>query len=112
MFGIAATQRGRAPQPAFMMSSSSSAVVEGSTVTSFNSGAGGATAVLQSEITSAIDGDPASATMNAAPAAARRNDIIKASRLVEMIIHPGPSDLLHENMMVFYRIVRVVGTDA
>ena len=58
MFGIAATQRGRAVQPAFMMSSNNSAVVAGSTVTSFSSGGGGATAVLQSEITSATDGDP------------------------------------------------------
>ena len=57
MVGIAATQRGRAVQPVFMMSSNNSAVVDGSTVTSFSSGGGGATAVLQSEITSATDGD-------------------------------------------------------
>src|SRR5580693_6131605 len=79
IFGIAATQRGRAPQPAFMMSSSSSAVVEGSTVTSFSSGAGGATAVLQSEITSAIDGDAAIAMMITAKAAAKRDDGMMSS---------------------------------
>jgi len=41
-----------------MMSRNSSAVVAGSTVTSFSCGGGGATAVLQSATTSpAIDGD-------------------------------------------------------
>src|SRR5580658_10021828 len=80
MFGIAATQRGRAVQPVFMMSSSSSAVVAGSTVTSFSSGGGGATAVLQSEITSATDGDPSSAAMTAPPMAAKRNVDMACSR--------------------------------
>ena len=63
MVGTAATQRGRAVQPAFMMSRNRSAVVAGSTVTSLSSGGGGATAVLQSEMTSATDGDPSKATM-------------------------------------------------
>src|SRR6202051_1414362 len=79
MVGIAATQRGRAVQPAFMMSSSSSAVVAGSTVTSFSSGGGGATAVLQSEITSATDGDPSNATITAPPTAATRDGVIVGS---------------------------------
>src|ERR1700732_2633813 len=70
MFGTAATQRGRAVQPAFMMSRNNSAVVEGSTVTSFSSGGGGATAVLQSEITSATDDDPSDAIRIAAATAA------------------------------------------
>ena len=79
MFGIAATQRGRAVQPAFMMSSNKSAVVAGSTVTSFSSGGGGATAVLQSEITSATDGDPSNAAMTAPPTAAKRNGVMVGS---------------------------------
>src|ERR1700722_20314743 len=69
----AATQRGRAVQPVFMMSSNNSAVVAGSTVTSFSSGGGGATAVLQSEITSATDGDASNAMMIAPPTAAKRD---------------------------------------
>jgi hypothetical protein len=80
MFGIAATQRGRAVQPAFMMSSNNSAVVAGSTVTSFSSGGGGATAVLQSEMTSAMDGDPSKATMIAPPMAAKRDGVMVGSR--------------------------------
>src|ERR1700730_2905013 len=78
--GIAATQRDRAVQPAFMMSSNNSAVVAGSTVTSFSSGAGGATAVLQSEITSATDGVPRKAAMTAPPTAAKRDDVMMGSR--------------------------------
>src|SRR5882762_142562 len=66
-FGTAATQRGRAVQPAFMMSRKRSAVVAGSTVTSLSSGGGGAFAVFQSEMTSAAPGDAAS-TPIAAPA--------------------------------------------
>src|ERR1700685_200843 len=80
MFGIAATQRGRAVQPAFMMSSSSSAVVAGSTVTSLISGGGGATAVLQSEMTSATDGEPSNAAMTAPPMAAKRKGDMACSR--------------------------------
>src|SRR5580700_8449292 len=80
MFGIAATQRGRAVQPVFMISSNNSAVVDGSTVTSLSSGAGGATAVLQSEITSATDGDPSNAATTAPPMAAKRNGVIACSR--------------------------------
>jgi hypothetical protein len=80
MFGIAATQRGRAVQPVFMMSSNNSAVVEGSTVTSFSSGGGGATAVLQSEITSATDGVPSKAAMTAPPMAAKRDGVMVGSR--------------------------------
>src|SRR6516225_5783110 len=71
MFGTAATQRGRAVQPPFMISRNRSAVVEGSIVTSFNSGGGGATALLQSEMTSAPHGDPSNATTSAPPAAAK-----------------------------------------
>ena len=41
MLGTAATQRGRALQPVFMISRNRSAVVEGSTVTSLSSGGGG-----------------------------------------------------------------------
>src|SRR5580700_9204584 len=79
MFGIAATQRGRAVQPAFMMSSNNSAVVAGSTVTSFSSGGGGATAVLQSEMPSATDGGPSKATMTAPPTAAKRDGVMVGS---------------------------------
>src|SRR5713226_6561477 len=50
-FGIAATQRGRAVQLPFIISRNRRAVVEGSTVTSFSSGGGGATAEFQSEMT-------------------------------------------------------------
>jgi hypothetical protein len=78
MFGTAATQRGRAVQPAFMMSRNRSAVVEGSMVTSLSSGGGGATAVLQSEITSATDGDPSRA-MSSVPAAAKRDVVMLSS---------------------------------
>src|SRR3984957_10927426 len=80
MVGIAATQRGRAVQPVFMMSSNNSAVVEGSTVTSFSSGGGGATAVLQSEMTSATDGDASNAAMTAPPMAAKRDGVMVGSR--------------------------------
>src|SRR5207302_8211975 len=60
-----------------MMSSNSSAVVDGSTVTSFNSGGGGTTALFQSEITSATDGEPNAATSSAPAAAiAKRDDLI------------------------------------
>src|ERR1700724_2462211 len=80
MYGIAATQRGRAVQPAFMMSSNSSAVVAGSTVTSFSSGGGGTTAVLQSEMTSATDGEPSKAMSSVpAAAAAKRDGVILSS---------------------------------
>src|SRR5580700_2675593 len=82
MFGIAATQRGRAVQPAFMMSSSNSAVVAGSTVTSFSSGGGGATAVLQSEMPSATDGGPSKAMMIVPPTAAKRDGVMMGSRWV------------------------------
>src|SRR5712691_10120037 len=71
-FGIAATQRGRAVQFPFIISRNRSAVVEGSAVTSFSSGGGGATAVFQSEMTSATDGDPSTATRK--PLAAARRD--------------------------------------
>src|SRR5215471_20914135 len=74
MLGTAATQRGRAEQPPFMMSRNRSAVVAGSTVTSLSSGGGGMTAVLQSEITSATDGDPSPASRSAPPAAAAQSD--------------------------------------
>src|SRR6202043_1967372 len=80
MFGIAATQRGRAVQPIFMISSNNSAVVAGSTVTSFSSGGGGATAVLQSEMTSAADGDTSNAMMIAPPTAAKRDGVMMGSR--------------------------------
>src|SRR6516165_2333163 len=55
--GTVATQRGRAPQLFFMKSSTSSAVVLGSTVTGLSCGAGGALTL------------PHSVTMSAAPAA-------------------------------------------
>src|SRR5215472_7724980 len=74
MFGTAATQRGRASQLTFIMSRNRSAVVAGSTVTSLSSGGGGMTAVLQSEITSATDGDPSPASRSAPPAAAAQSD--------------------------------------
>src|SRR5258708_6246217 len=81
MFGTAATQRGRAVQLPFMMSRNKSAVVEGSTVTSFSSGGGGITAVFQSEMTSPTDGDPSVATRSAPPAAAaaKRERVISSS---------------------------------
>src|ERR1700722_16848536 len=82
MFGIAATQRGRAVQPAFMMSRNRSAVVEGSTVTSFSSGGGGTTAVLQSEMTSATDGDPSTAASSVPAAAAAKRDAVMLSSLI------------------------------
>src|ERR1700722_3723128 len=80
IFGIAATQRGRALQPAFMMSSSNSATVEGSTVTSFSSGGGGATAALQSEMPAATAVEAATAAMSATMA--RRNGVMVCSRYV------------------------------
>src|SRR5262249_34056235 len=79
MFGTAATQRGRAVQPPFMISRNRSAVVEGSIVTSFSSGGGGITAVFQSETTSAADGDPTNATRSAPPAAANCDGVMLSS---------------------------------
>src|ERR1700730_10521944 len=79
MFGTAAMQRGRALQPAFMMSRKRTAVVAGSTVTSLSSGGGGATAVLQSEMTSATDGDTSKAAMTAPPMAAKRDGVMVGS---------------------------------
>src|SRR5580692_11703389 len=76
MFGTAATQRGRAMQPAFMMSRNSIAVVDGSTVTSLSSGGGGTTAVLQSEMTSATDGDPSKPASSIARAAAVKREAV------------------------------------
>src|SRR5258706_14235553 len=61
--GTAATQRGRAVQPAFMMSRKSTAVVAGSTVTSLSSGGGGANAVFPYEIASKRDGGARKATI-------------------------------------------------
>src|SRR5262245_7180438 len=87
MFGTAATQRGRALQPPFMISRNSSAVVEGSTVTSFSSGAGGATAVVQSEMTSATDGDPTNASRSAPPAAVKRESVMMSSRYADYCRH-------------------------
>src|SRR5258708_24049387 len=78
-FGIAATQRGRAVQLPFIISRNRRAVVEGSTVTSFSSGGGGATAEFQSEMTSATDGDPNNATTSALAAAERRDGIMLSS---------------------------------
>src|SRR5437667_11362321 len=46
--GTVATQRGRAPQLPFMKSSTSSAVVLGSTVTGLSAGTGGAFTLAQS----------------------------------------------------------------
>src|SRR6202521_3197717 len=80
-FGTAATQRGRALQLPFMISRNRSAVVEGSTVTSFSSGGGGATAVLQSEMTSATDGDPSKAMSSVPAAAAAKRDGVMLSSL-------------------------------
>src|ERR1700688_3363200 len=74
MFGTAAMQRGRALQPAFIISRKSSAVVAGSTVTSLSCGGGGATAVLQSEMTSAMEGDPSKAISSVPAAAAVKRD--------------------------------------
>src|SRR5262249_42639465 len=75
----AATQRGRALQPAFMMSRNRSAVVAGSTVTSLSSGGGGTTAVFHSEMTSAADGDPSHTERSAPAAAATRDDAMGSS---------------------------------
>src|SRR4051812_35486061 len=74
IFGTLATQRGRALQLPFMISRNRTAVVDGSTVTSLSSGAGGATTLLQSEIMSASDGDPSHATRSPAPAATEKRD--------------------------------------
>src|SRR5712671_2646759 len=78
-FGIAATQRGRVVQFPFIISRNRSAVVDGSTMTSFSSGGGGATAVFQSEMTSATVGDPSNANRSAPPAAAKRDDVMLSS---------------------------------
>jgi hypothetical protein len=65
----------------FIASRNRSAVVEGSTETSFRSGGGGATAVFQSEMTSATDGDPSNATRSAPPQAAAKPDDVLLSSL-------------------------------
>src|SRR5262245_32433659 len=65
-----------------MISRSSSAVVEGSTVTSFSSGGGGATAAVQSEITSASDGEPTKVSRSAPPAAVKRENVMMSSLYV------------------------------
>src|SRR5260221_13192633 len=91
-FGTAATQRGRAVQPAFMISRKRSAVVCGSTVTSLSSGAGGALACAQSETTSAVDG-VATATASAAAKVAVVNlsdrFILSSSLGTGIILRPG-----------------------
>src|SRR5580704_13101401 len=74
--GTTATQRGRTPQFSFMISSSNSAVVAGSIVTSFSSGGGGVFAVFQSEMISALNADPNDATSNAMPMAGRRISVM------------------------------------
>src|SRR3984957_4774547 len=96
MFGTAATQRGRAVQPAFMMSRNRSAVVAGSPVTPLNYGAGGATPVLQSEMTSATDGDPSKAMSSVpAAAAAKRDGFILSSQDID-ILTDAKSDLTQD----------------
>src|SRR5258708_28222608 len=72
MVGTAATQRGRSPQFSFMISSSNSAVVAGSIVTSFTSGDGGVAALFQSEMISALNADPNDTTTIAMPMAGRQ----------------------------------------
>jgi hypothetical protein len=64
-----------------MMSRRRSAVVAGSTATSFSSGGGGATALAQSEMTSASDGEAVSAAISAL-AAAKRSGVMVSSRFV------------------------------
>src|SRR5258708_7445863 len=74
--GTVATQRGRAPQFAFIMSRMSRAVVEPSSVTGLSSGGGGAFAVAQSSRMSAAEDDAANAIMIViAAAAAPRNRV-------------------------------------
>src|SRR5262245_37033164 len=69
--GTAATQRGRTPQLAFMKSSTSSAVVRGSTVTGLSSGAGGTFTVVQSATISPADAGNALKTAAMASAVAQ-----------------------------------------
>src|SRR5260370_10813266 len=93
MFGTAAMQRGRALQPAFIISRKRIAVVAGAAVTSLSSGGGGATAVFQSEMTSATDGDPSNATTK--PLAAARRDGVMLSSLYlggPRNVQPCPKD--------------------
>src|SRR5258707_2545767 len=72
--GTVATQRGRAPQFAFIMSRISRAVVEPSSVTDLSSGGGGAFAVAQSSRISVAEDDAAKAIkiVTAATAAPRQ----------------------------------------
>src|SRR5580700_11920525 len=67
--GTVATQRGRAPQFIFIMSSMSRAVVEPSTVIGLSSGGGGAFAVAQSSRISAANDAVPNAIMIASAAA-------------------------------------------
>src|SRR5262249_29055086 len=68
--GTAATQRGRWPQFAFMKSSTSSAVVLGSTVTGLSSGTGGSFTLVHSVVMSpALAGSAANAAAMATAAA-------------------------------------------
>src|SRR5215475_358233 len=69
-FGTAATQRGRWPQFAFIKSSTSSAVVRGSTVTGLSSGTGGSFTLVHSVVMSpALAGSAANAAAMATAAA-------------------------------------------
>src|SRR6266851_5722722 len=97
--GTVVTQRGRAPQLAFIMSRMSRAVVEPSSVTGLSSGGGGAFAVAQSSRISEAKDDAANAIMIViAAVAAPRNrvrifnivlslDLSNTGRLTDRVLH-------------------------
>src|ERR1700674_5687903 len=91
--GIVATQRGRAPHPAFIMSRMSKAVVEPSTVTALTSGRGGGFTVAQSSRISAAEDDTANTIMSAPAATAAPRNRVRMSNIVPSFgfIEPGPS---------------------
>src|ERR1700680_2750848 len=91
--GTVATQRGRAPQFAFIMSRMSRAVVEPSSVTGLSSGGGGAFAVAQSSRISAAKDDVANAIMIATAATAAPRNTVRGFNILPSLglNHPKPS---------------------
>src|SRR5882672_11624036 len=80
--GTVATQRGRAPQLAFIISRMRRAVVEPSSVTGLSSGAGGGFTVAQSLRISAVEDDAANAIMSTPAAAAAPRNRVRMSNIV------------------------------
>src|SRR5580704_3866697 len=80
--GTMGTQRGRAPQLSRMRSSTSSAVVFGSTVTDLSSGFGGSFTLSHSVVMSPAAAERAAQTIAAAISAAQNFDAVRFMALL------------------------------